>query len=1043
MYSKLSRWSSCLTLLLGVWGGIVISLISSPLLASESHSQIPQTSKLTITGIVRDASGQEVVGAGVFEEGVSSNGTITDESGKFSLIVQKGAIVKVSCIGYDEYTFQAISEAPQVIVLNEDSKLLEEVVVIGYGTVKKKDLTGSVSSFRKKDMSQGVNPSLSALLEGRAAGVIVTQSSAEPGGGISVQVRGAGSVNASSSPLYVIDGLPIETNNVVSGQGASVPGVSAARNPLSGINPTDIESIEVLKDASATAIYGARGANGVILVTTKKGSAGKARVTYDGSVGIQMPKQMIEVLNPEDYKRILNEIQATEGSGVDAKEIVGDIQNGGTDWQSELLRKSVVHSHSLSLAGGSKSTKYYASLNYFGQDGVLKTSSYDRYDGRVNIEYTGPKLKAGANISTSYTKDKVVPLGYNTNEEGGVLYAARNFDPTLAIKNEDGSYQRSDFLNVDNPLALLYGKTSTTNNYRTLGTAFAEYTVVDGWKIKANVGFDVRNSRRDTYVSQLTKDGRANSGVANIFTGTRGNWLAELTSTYNREFRNNSSLNTLLGVTYQKFTMQSFNGTGKGFPVDNTMTNNMGMANASLYTMGSSKENNKLLSFIGRVNYSLKDTYLFTATMRVDGSSRFGANNKFGYFPSGAFALKLNNYDFIRNLNTFDDLKLRLSYGRTGNQDIGNYMSITTFGTGGKIDLDNSLQVSLEPSRLANPDLKWETTSQYNVGIDMAFFKSRLSVTAEYFYKYTSDMLFNRPIPASTGYAQRLENVGDISNQGFELTINSRNIEGEFSWNTNFNLGTLRNRVENLGGIPDMIHTGAGQTTSQIAIIREGEPLNSFFGYRTDGIWQSQDEITASGTKDNVRPGDIKFVDQNGDHTVNSDDRVIIGKSIPSVTMGFGNEFIWKGFTLNVFFDGAFGFQMLNNSVVESYYPVSHRRNRIAELYKNRWTPENPSNKYPSFVNPNRQGVRPVNDLTVEDASYFRLQTLQLSYRVPLKTEKISNLSFYILGQNLLTFTKYSGQDPAFNSNNSSTLRIDFNSYPTYRTITLGMNISF
>lgn len=1042
MYSKSARWSSIATLFLSLWG-LGLILVSTPVSASEATYQADQSQKITVTGVIRDASGQPVIGAGVIEEGSASNGTITDESGRFSLAVQKGANVKVTCIGYDDYVFQAVTTSPMNITLSEDSKLLEEVVVIGYGTVKKKDLTGSVASFRKKDMSQGVNPSLSALLEGRAAGVIVTQSSAEPGGGISVQVRGAGSVNASSSPLYVIDGLPIETNNVVSGQGASVPGVSAARNPLSGINPSDIESIEVLKDASATAIYGARGANGVILVTTKKGASGKAKVTYDGSVGIQMPKKMIDVLNAEDYKRILNEIQATEGSGVAAKEIVGDIQDGGTDWQSELLRKSVVHSHSLSLAGGTNNVKYYASMNYFGQDGVLKTSEYDRYDGRVNVEYTGPKLKAGANISTSYTKDKVVPLGYSTNEEGGVLYAARNFDPTLAIKNDDGTYQRSDFLNVDNPLALLYGKTSTTNNYRTLGTAFAEYTILDGWKIKANVGFDVRNSRRDTYVSQLTKDGRANSGIGNIFTGTRGNWLAELTSTYNKDFRNNSSLSTLVGATFQKFTMQSFNGTAKGFPVDNVLTNNMGMGNAELFTMGSSKENNKLLSFIGRVNYSLKDTYLFTVTMRVDGSSKFGENNKFGYFPSGAFALKLNNYDFIRNLNTFDDLKLRLSYGRTGNQDIGNYMSITTFGNGGKIDLDNSLQVSLEPSRLANPDLKWETTSQYNVGLDMAFFKSRLSVTAEYFYKYTSDMLFNRPIPASTGYSQRLENVGDISNQGFELTINSRNIEGVFSWNTSFNLGTLKNRVENLGGIPDMIHTGAGQTTSQIAIIREGETLNSFYGYKTAGIWQSEDEIKASGTKDNVRPGDIKFVDQNGDNLVNSDDRVIIGKSIPSVTLGFGNEFIWKGFNLNIFFDGAFGFQMLNNSVVESYYPVSHRRNRIAELYKNRWTPENPSTKYPSFVNPNRQGVRPVNDLTVEDASYFRLQTLQLTYNVPLKTDKLSNLAFYILGQNLFTITKYSGQDPAFNSNNSSTLRIDFNSYPTYRTVTLGMNISF
>lgn len=996
----------------------------------------------TVSGVVVDESGTPIVGAGILEKG-QANGTVTDANGHFS-ITTKGKTLVVSCIGYVDKEVSFESDSSLRIVLKEDNELLDEVVVIGYGTVKKSDLTGSVASFRKKDMSNTVNPSLSSLLEGRAAGVRVTQSSAEPGGGIDVQIRGAGSVNASSSPLYVVDGLPIETNNVVSGQGAGVPGVSAARNPLSNINPSDIESMEVLKDASATAIYGARGANGVVIITTKKGQKGKAKISYDGYAGVQVPKAMIEVLNAEDYKRILNEIQATEGSGVSNTEIVGDIAGGGTDWQSELLRKSFVQNHGLSLSGGANNVKYYASVNMFDQKGVLKTSAYERYDGRVNLEYTGDKIKVGANMTTSYSKDNVVPLGYNTNEEGGVLYAARSYDPTVSIFNEDGTYYRSDFLNVENPLALLYGKTSETNNYRTLGTAFAEYTILPGWTAKANFGFDVRNSRRDTYVSQLTKDGRANSGIANIFMGTRSNYLVELTTNYAKDFKNNSSLSAMLGVTYQKFMMNAFNGTGRGFPIDDIKTNNMGMADASLYTMGSSRENNKLLSYIGRVNYNLKDIYLFTATMRIDGSSRFGSNNRYGFFPSGAFAWKLANYDFIKSLDVFDDLKFRLSYGRTGNQDIGNYMSITTFSKGGDLILDNSKFVTFEPSKLANPDLKWETTSQVNVGLDMGFFDNRLTATVEYFYKNTSDMLFNRPIAGSTGYSQRLENVGTVSNRGFELTINSRNIEGAFIWNTSFNLGTLRNRVENLGGIPPMIHTGAGQTTSQIAIIREGETINSFYGYATDGIWQSQEEITASGTKDNVKPGDIRFVDQNGDNVVNSDDRIILGNSIPKVTLGLGNDFSYKNFSLNIFFDAALGFKILNNSVVESYYPVSHRRNRIAEMYLNRWTPENPTDKYPSFVNPNGQGTKAVNDRTVQDGSYLRLQTVKLDYAIPLRENKyVSGLSVYVLGQNLFTLTGYSGQDPAVNSNNNSTLRIDFNSYPTYRTYTLGVNLTF
>ena len=994
----------------------------------------------SVSGTVKDAAGIPIIGASVFVKG-TNKGTITDIDGNFTISVAPGTVLVFSSIGYNNV--EVVASPDMNVILQEDQELLDAVVAIGYGSVKKKDLTGSVSSFRKKDMGQGVNASLSALMEGRAAGVRVTQSSAEPGGGIDVQIRGAGSVNASSAPLYVVDGLPIETNNVVSGQGASMPGVSAARNPISNINPADIESIEILKDASATAIYGARGANGVIIVTTKKGSSGRTKVSYDGYVAIQDPKKMVAVLNAEDYKRILNEIQATPGSGVSETEIVTDIENGGTDWQSLLIRKAALHSHSLSLTGGGKDIKYFASVNIFNQDGVLKESGYDRYDGRINLEYAGKRLRAGANMTTSYSKDKVVPLGYGTNEEGGLLYSARNYDPTQAVKNDDGTYKRSSFLNVENPLALLYGKTSMTNNYRTLGTYWADFTIMQGWTIKANIGFDVRLSRRDTYVSQLTQDGRANSGVANVFSGTRSNYLGELTTTYIKDFCT-SNLNVMAGVTYQKFSHNTFNVTAKGFPGDDTFTDNLGLGDPTLTSVGSSRESNKLLSFISRLNYSLKDIYLFTATLRVDGSSRFGANNKFGYFPSAAFAIKAANYDFIRNLNVFDDLKLRLSYGRTGNQDIGNYMSITTFSKGGDLILDNKKVVTFEPSRLANPDLKWETTSQYNAGLDMAFLNSRISISMDYFYKFTSDMLFNRPIAASTGYTQRLENVGDISNRGFEFTISSRNFEGPFIWNTSFNFGTLRNKVENLGGIPDMIHTGAGQTTSQIAIIREGETLNSFYGYKTAGIWQSTEEIEKSGTKDPVQPGDIKFIDQNGDGTVNSEDRVIIGNSIPKVTMGLGNEFSYKGFTLNAFFDAALGFKILNNSIVESYYPVSHRRNRIAEMYLNRWTPEHPSKKYPSFVNPTRQGTKPVNDMTVQDGSYLRLQTVQLSYNVPLgENSRISNLTLYITGQNLVTLTSYSGQDPSVNANNSSTLRIDFNSYPTYRTYTFGMNLTF
>ena len=998
-----------------------------------------------IKGVVRDETGEPIIGANVIEKG-TSNGLITDLDGAFSLEVKPGSTLVISYIGYISQEIPITDNTTTLnIKLVEDSKTLDEVVVVGYGTMKKSDLTGSVSSFRKKDMNQGVNSSLSGLLQGKAAGVQVTQASAEPGGGITIQVRGAGSVNAESGPLYVVDGLPIETSNVVSGSGNGMPGMRVARSPISNINPADIESIEILKDASATAIYGARCANGVVLVTTKKGASGKMKVNYSGFVGMQVKKDMIEVLNAEDYKRILNEIQATPGSNVSDSEIVGEIQDGGTDWQNEMLRTAVVQSHSLSFTGGTEKTKFFTSLNYFDQDGIMKNTNYKRYDGRVNLDYKEDRFNFGTNITASYTHDDIVPIGFSTNEEGSALYAARGFDPTLRTFNDDGTYQTSSLINLDNPLALLNGKTSQTSTYRTLGTAFLEYTILKGWTVKANLGFDYINSRRDSYVSEITKSGKAKSGIASILTGTRSNYLTEFTTNYNRDLPHNSSINAMAGFTYQKFSYNSFDGNGSGFPVDEIMTNNMGMADPSLYGMGSSKNNNKLMSYIGRVNYNMFDVLLFTATLRIDGSSRFGKNNRFGYFPSGAVAWKLHQHDFIKNLNVFSNLKARASFGRTGNQDIGNFLSIVTYGTGAKMVLDGKPVVSFGPQRIANPDLKWETTEQINVGLDMGFFDNRLSVSLDYFQKNTFDMLFNKPIPASTGYTSIMQNVGNIRNRGFELTLDSRNFVGAFTWNTSLNLSTLKNKVTDLSGLAEIIHGDAGQSTSDFAIIREGEALNSFFGYQTAGIWQSEEEIQAADLKYAVKPGDVHYVDQNGDGVINSEDRVVLGKSIPSFTFGLTNELSYKNFTLNFFIDGATGFKILNNAIVETLYPVSHRRNRLAEPYLNRWTEDNPSNKWPSFVNlAGRQGGKGVCDLSVEDGSYIRLQTVQLSYNVPLKSNKIfSKLGFYILGQNLLTLTGYSGQDPTLNSNGNSTLKVDFNAYPSYRTFSFGVEIGF
>lgn len=996
-----------------------------------------------IKGKVTNENKEPLQGVTIVSKENPNRGVTSNTNGEFSIQAKTKDELLFSYVGYQNVLLKVGSQKNISVVMITTEVNLDDVVVVGYGTQKKGDLTGAVTSIRRKDMNTGVNATFAGLVQGKVAGVQITQASTEPGGGTTIQIRGAGSINAGSEPLYVVDGLPIETGQVISGTGASISGTRTPRSPISNINPSDIESIEILKDASATAIYGARGANGVVLVTTKKGSSGAMKINYNGYTGIQEPVNMIEMLNAKDYQRILNEIQATPGSNVTAAERVNEIQNGGTNWQDQILRNAMVQNHGLSISGGDNKTKYFASFNYFNQNGVLIESGFKRYDTRLNLQHKSNKFLVGVNYSTSYTHDDFTTVGYGVNEGSDVLYAARNYDPTMSIFNSAGRYNASSFTDTENPLALVNGERSKADNYRTLGTVFGEYTILNGWTAKVNIGADVRNSRRDAYVSRLTRDGFNNDGIGSILSGTRNNYLGEFTSTYTRSLRNSSSFTALGGITYQKFTNSDFSGTGRGFPSDETMTNNMESGNPALYTMSSSKNNNKLLSYLGRVNYNLFDKFFFTASMRVDGSSRFGANNKYGYFPSGAFAWKMHNYNFIQDLNVFSSLKFRASIGRTGNESIGNFLSITTLGTGGVAILDGGRVVTLNPLRISNPDIKWETTEQSNVGFDMGFFKNRLSVSVDYYQKSTYDMLFALPIPPSSGFNTITQNIGSIENRGFELTVNSKNLEGKFKWNTSLNLSTLKNRVTDIGGIQQINYVDAGWTR-QVALIKVGEALNSFYGYKTNGIWQSQEEITASKTRDPVKPGDVRYVDINGDNTVNGNDRVVLGKSFPSVMMGLTNVFSYKNFELNIFIDAVTGVSMINNAMAETYFPVSHRRNRIAEPYLNRWTQANPSSKYPSFVNPGGQGGKSANDLVVEDASYIRIQSAQINYQLLLKNNKVFNrMNFYISGQNLFIWTKYRGQDPTTNSNGNSSLKIDFNSYPVARTFIFGIELNF
>ena len=1024
--AKLPQWQApaflfLLFLLLGV----------NSILAQKGH---------TVKGTVTDEQGSPLSGVSIKLKNASA-GSSTDTLGRFSFDVPNGSgVLLVSSVGFASQEVAIRNKTNFEIKMTSLSTSLNDVVVVGYGTQRKRDVTGSVISLRPENFNKGASASLNQLLSGKAAGVRVVQNSNEPGGGIAVNIRGAGSVSAGSDPLYVIDGLPLDNTAPVTGTGRSYVTTNTVRSPLNSINPSDIESIEVLKDASATAIYGSRGANGVIIITTKKGKDGGARVNYAAYAGLQNAVNTLRLLTAQEYMTALNDIIANGGGS--ASEKVTGIQNGGTDWQKQIYQpNAVIQNHNLSVSGGSARTTYFLGLNYFNQNGVVVTSALKRYGARFNLtSVLSDKFSVGANISTSYTQDNFAPEGNGFNEISGTVYAALNMDPTIAIRDANGRYQRSPYVTIENPLAIVYGKRANAAAYRTFGTVYGNYNILPGLVAKLNLGGDVLMQRRDVYVDRSTETGLASSGAASILNGTVSNYLAEGTLTYDKTVGIHH-LTLLAGATTQKFMTVRNSLEASGFPSDATSTNNVGSGTQSTYSVGSDKFSNRLISYLSRVNYSLLDKYLLTASFRADGSSRFGSNNKFGYFPSLAAAWKIDKEDFFQPVTVFSNLKLRGSWGRTGNQAIPNNQSVVTYVSGPVGVFNGQLVSTQEPGRLGNPGLKWETTEQLDLGVDFGILKNRITGTIDYYNKRTFDMLLNKPVPTTTGFTSQLINIGSIRNAGWDFNINSVNIDRAFKWTTTLNFATIRNKVLDLGGIPQISVGAAGVLGQNPAVILPGQPLYSFYGYKIVGVWQSSDKLTQS--KDAVHPGDLRFADINGDSTVNASDRVLLGNSFPKFTWSVGNTFRYKQLSLEIFIEGVQGVQMLNNNLTDVYFPINFRRNKLAEPYLQRWTATNPSNKYPSFVTPLSQGQKIINSYTVEDASYTRLQTVTLSYALPALNKVYKSGSVYVTGQNLFTITKYTGMDPSVNPNGNTNYRVDFNAFPLSANVLFGVNIDF
>lgn len=993
----------------------------------------------TATGNVTGTGGLPLEAATITgkKSGIS---TVTNDQGHFSFSVPDNeTLLLVTATGYK---LKEVAVGNNLsVVLEENHQQLDEVVVVGYGTQKKSDITGSLVSITPKSFNKGVLTSVDNLIAGRAAGVQVTQASSEPGGGVSIRIRGANSINASNEPLYVIDGFPIDNAPVT--PASTVASEPVRRNPLNALNPADIASIEILKDASATAIYGSRGANGVILITTKRGAKGPIAVNYLVEGGVQQVAKRVPVLSAGQYVNLLNDLRAGAGAAPEFTQAEIDAIGKGVNWQDEIFRTGYSQNHQLNFSGGQDKFSYYASLNYFDQNGVILSSGIKRYTGRVNLSYTGDKFKFGINLNSSKINDRYVPNGVSINEGAGIVNSAIYQDPTLPIYQADGkTYAQSDVVNLENPLGLAHAVFDKAETNRTFGNVFAEYFILPSLSVKLNAGADEQSSRRDAYITSNTRRGLASNGIANVRSIQASNSLLELTARYNKQFGDHG-LELLGGYTYQVFKNNSLQAGAQDFSTDAFFTDNLAAGSRNTYTLGTGRAQNQLRSYLGRINYNLLGKYLLTANFRADGSSRFGESSKYGYFPSVALGWQIGEEDFVKDIRQISNLKLRASYGTTGNQDIGNYRSLVLLGTVGQAVFNETPAIGISTTQLANPNLKWETTKQFNIGVDFGLFENRLTGTVDYFTKQTTDLLLELPVSWTTGFSTTLANVGGMSNRGWDFQLNSVNLDGKLSWQTSLNVSTVKNKVTDIGGLP-RIYQGSAGFFNSFSIIEVGQPLNAYYGYQVAGILQQGESYAPQPLS---APGELKFVDVNGDKAISTADRTILGSPYPDFTYGLNNSFSYGNFSFSFFLQGVQGGKILNINISESENPISFRRNRLERSYTDRWTVDNPSTENPSGLAPvfayvDASGT--INSRAVEDASFLRLKNLTFSYDIPLRSKNIfKSAQVYAVAQNLVTFSKYLGFDPEVSSFGTSNVRVDYNAYPLARIYTVGLNFKF
>lgn len=977
-------------------------------------------STVKITGrVIEDQSGQPIIGVPVVLKGTTI-GVATDQDGKFELQASQALPVTlvINNIGYRYQEVDIYELEPLTIRLSENSNKLNEVVVIGYGTQKRQELTGSIASLPAELKNQIIS-SPDRLIQGAVAGAQVTQSTGQPGGGAAIRIRGGTSINAGNEPLYVIDGFPIYNGDATVDAGVvSGPAI----NPLSGLNPSDIESIDVLKDASSTAIYGSRGANGVILITTKTGKKNNSSVTYDGYYGIQRVSKFIDVLNAEQWGYLKNDALKDAGKPPLFTQDQLDQLGEGTDWQKESFRDAPIQSHSVSVSSGNEKTRILLSGNYFKQDGVIINTGFDRYAGKLNLDHAvNSKFRLGVFINGSVTHADVAPSGIVPNILAMV--------PLVSVRDANGNYTSNSSYGstVANPVATLNLGINETNTKRFLLNSFGEYEIIKGLTAKVTLGSDIINNKQNRFTPSTLYESSP-GGNASIGSLSTLNWLNENTLNYRKTIANKHLIDILVGNTQQKSRTETYTAAAANFVSDAFTYNNIGSGTVLVIPSSSSSEWS-LQSYLARVNYGFDDRYLLTLTVRADGSSRFGKNNKWGTFPSAAVAWNASNEKFLKTIKLINSLKVRFSAGLTGNQEIDPYKSLARLSNY-QYSFANTLVNGFAISSFSNPDLTWEKTAQYNLGVDLAVFSSRIQLTSDVYYKKTSDLLLEVPVPYSSSLSSAFQNSGVVENKGIELGLKTLNLTGKIEWSSNFLFSVNKNKVISLGDADYFLVTDpASTTTLPTQIVKVGESVGAFYMYKTDGV--------------DVETGNQKYKDLNNDGKITQDgDRSIVGSSQPKFLASISNTFRYKNFDISVFFNASYGNKIFNWTRANLELGTGYT-GAVATLL-NRWTPDNTvTDVHKAIENP----AVTISDRFVEDGSYIRLKSISLGYGLPQKQLtkiKIKAARIYISGSNLLTWTNYTGYDPEVNTNgqNSISSGMDRGAYPTAKSIVAGISIT-